>query len=121
MLRNFKSGDDYANAIIDSIVESEIGLPQSERMDPELFNIWVNVITKKCKNNWNLYITGQIEDFLLDEEEFKDTFKEATDELVSDTLGDLVDKNMVKVSISDNGELLYSLTDEGQEIVKNLK
>ena len=121
MLENFKSGDDYAQTLIQSIVESEIDLPKSERMDPELFQIWVNVITKKCRNKWNAYITGQIEEFLLDEEEFTNTFKDAAEELVSDTLGDLVDKNMVKIAIDDNGELLYSLTDQGQEAAKNLK
>jgi len=121
MLENFKSGDDYAQVLIQSIVESEIDLPKSERMDPELFQIWVNVITKKCRNKWNAYITGQIEEFLLDEEEFTNTFKDAAEELVSDTLGDLVDKNMVKIAIDDNGELLYSLTDQGQEAAKNLK
>lgn len=121
MLENFKSGDDYAQTLIQSIVESDMDLPTSERMDPELFQIWVKVITKKCRNKWNAYITGQIEEFLLNEEEFTNTFKEAAEELVSDTLGDLIDKNMVKVAIDDKGEMLYSLTDEGQEAAKNLK
>jgi hypothetical protein len=121
MLENFKSGDDYAQVLIQSIVESEIDLPKSERMDPELFQIWVNVITKKCRKKWNSYITGESEQFLLDEEEFTKTFQDATEELVSDTLGDLIDKNMVKVAIDDTGEMLYSLTDEGQEVAKNLK
>jgi DNA-binding HxlR family transcriptional regulator len=121
MLENFKSGDDYAQTLIQSIVESENNIPKSERMDPELFRIWVKVITKKCNKKWNSYMIGEIEEFLLDEEEFTKTFQQATETMISDTLGDLVDKNMVKVAIDDNGEFVYSLTDQGQEVAKNLK
>ena len=125
MLENITSGDDYAKILIESVVESEIDIPTSERMDPDLFIIWKKIIHKESNSKWQDYIIGKNDSYLFSDIEFTETFQKASQELVSDTLAGLFDKEMVKMSVGDDGEILYSLTEEGKKqaeiISKNQK
>jgi hypothetical protein len=125
MLENITSGDDYAKILIESVVESEIDIPTSERMDPDLFIIWKKIIYKESNSKWQDYIIGKNDSYLFSDIEFTETFQKAAQELVSNTLSGLFDKEMVKMSVGDDGEILYSLTEEGKKqaeiISKNQK
>lgn len=114
MLDNITSGDDYAKLIIQNILEVEETLPAEEKMGHDLILIWFRNIKKVANQKWFDYITGNIDTFLLSDEEFTDTINKAQEELISETLGDLVDKDYVKMAIGDDGEILYSLTEQGK-------
>jgi hypothetical protein len=120
MLENITSGDDYAKILIESVVESEIDIPTSERMDPDLFIIWKKIIHKESNSKWQDYIIGKNDSYLFSDIEFTETFQKASQELVSDTLAGLFDKEMVKMSVGDDGEILYSLTEHGLEEAKKI-
>lgn len=114
MLENITSGDDYANVLISSVEESDLELPIDQRMDPELFTIWKKIVYKESNSKWQDYITGEVESYLFSDEEFAETFQKATQQLVSETLAGLFDKELVEMSVGNDGEILYSLTEQGK-------
>lgn len=121
MLENILSGDDYANAIIDSVLETDLELPEDQRMDSDFTKIWCKIVRKEVNRKWSEYIIGKSESYVFDEVEFSETFQKATEELVSETLSGLVDKNMVQLGVGEDGNILYSLTDEGKMEAQKLK
>ena len=52
---------------------------------------------------------------MLTDVELEDTYKIATEKLVGDTLGSLVDKGMARMSVDMNGEVRYQATHKGRE------
>lgn len=121
MLENILSGDDYANAIIDSVLESDLELPEDERMDPDFTEVWSKIVRKEANRKWSEYIVGKSESYVFDDVEFTETFKKATEEIVSETLSGLVEKNLVQLNVGDDGDILYSLTEEGKKEAESFK
>lgn len=115
MLDNITSGDEYAKIIVESLIETELSLPQEDRMSPDLFSSWIKNITKDCNNKWLDYITGKIETYLLTDDDITEAYQKASKELLSETLSGLFEKEMIKISVGENGEILYSLTEKGKE------
>jgi hypothetical protein len=114
MLENILSGDEYANVIIESVLDSDLELPKDQRMDPDFTKVWSKIIRKEANRKWSEYITGKSESYLFNDDEFTETFQKATEELVSETLSGLVEKNLVQLGVGEDGDILYSLTDEGK-------
>lgn len=121
MLENILSGDDYANAIIESVLEADLELPMDQQMDPDFAKLWCKIVRKEANRKWSEYITGKSESYVFDEVEFEETFKRATEELVSETLSGLVEKNLVQLGVGEDGDILYSLTDDGKMEAQKLK
>lgn len=121
MLENILSGDDYANAIIESVLETDLELPEDQQMDPDFAKLWCKIVRKEANRKWSEYITGKSESYVFDEVEFEETFKRATEELVSETLSGLVEKNLVQLGVGEDGDILYSLTDDGKMEAEKLK
>jgi hypothetical protein len=106
---DFSNGDEYADAIINDLKTFDDGLPE------DVIDYWSVEIKQLCNVRFLKYITGEEETYALSDIDLEQTFKIATEKLVGDTLGNLVDKGMVKMSISDDGEVLYSSTEEGKK------
>lgn len=114
---NIKSGQDYAKVLIDIIVEGELSYPRKDRMDSRLLNYWLEEIKNFADKTWHEYITGKRESYLFDEEEMRELYEKAGLRYASDILNGLIDKEMVQVGVSENGEFVYSLTDKGKNYV----
>lgn len=110
---NFSNGDEYADAIINDLKTFDNGLPK------DVIDYWSIEIRQLCNIKFLHYITGEEETYALSDVDLEQTFKIATEKLVGDTLGNLVDKGMVKMSIGDDGEVLYSSTEEGRKWADN--
>ena len=119
MKENINSGEDYAKLLINTIVNAEVDLPTNERMDASLIRYWCNEIKEYADITWNKYIIGEREDFIFTDAEMKGLFEKAGMRYASDILDGLVDKDMLEVSISPKGELLYGLTEKGKDEIKD--
>jgi hypothetical protein len=106
---DFNNGDEYADAIINDLKTFDNGLPE------DVIDYWSIEIRQLCNVKFLHYITGEEETYALSDVDLEQTFRTATEKLVGDTLGNLVDKGMVKMSIGDDGEVLYSSTEEGRK------
>jgi hypothetical protein len=113
MLDNIKNGDDYADILI-----SNMGLLMQEGMPIDLIEYWAKEVRIICNIKYLKYIEGDEESFILTDDEMMGAYNNATQKLIGDTLGELVEKEMVKMSIGENGEVLYSATEKGLNQIK---
>jgi hypothetical protein len=113
MLDNIKSGDDYADILI-----SNMGLLMEEGMPIDLIDYWAREVRTLCNIKYLKYIEGDEESFMLTDDEIMEVYNIATQKLIGDTLGDLVEKGMVRMSVDENGEVLYSATEKGLDQIK---
>jgi len=115
MLENINSGADYAQVLINSIKTTDSNLPPNEQMDPALFEYLSELIEEKADSVYNDYIIGKRESYLIDDIEMTELFKAAYENYVQRMLNSMVDKDLLEVSIGEEGDLLYGLSDKGKE------
>jgi hypothetical protein len=113
MLENIKSGEEYAELLINNIIELDGGIPL------DLLEIWCNEIRDLAIQSYDDYLKGKKDDFALTVEEVEKSYKISTMILIENTIGDMVDKELLNVGVDEEGEIVYSLTDKGKEIKDN--
>lgn len=123
-MNNINSGADYANIIINIMIEGEGQLPKDEQMPSLLFTYLCQEITNKADETWTEYITGKRETYLMNDVEMKDLFDNAGMRYVSELIDGMVDKDVLQTYVDDNGDILYGLTENGKkmmvdDIIKN--
>lgn len=106
---------EYTDSIINIIVESE----ELETPDVLLDHLR-EYILEECEQKYNNYILGKEETFILTDTEFEQLYKKASLKYIGDILDNLVDKDVVKTSVNENGDILYSLTEQGKHMVEYL-
>lgn len=87
---NIKSANDYAQLLIEGILEVEDTLPVNERLSDSMIQFWLDEIRKTFKTAHGLYI--------------------------DETLIGMLDKGLLSLSVGEDGEILYSLSDEGKDL-----
>ena len=112
---NINSGSDYAQIVIDAILETESTLPVDQQMPLDLLTHLTKLIETEADKHYAEYIIGKRETFLFSDVELTDLFNEAGELYVSDMIDGLVDKEMLEVSIDENGEMLYGITEKGRK------
>lgn len=110
------SGAEYAQLVIDGILETEKTLPIDEQMPIDLLTHLIQDIEIKADKYWIDYMTGKRETFMFTDVELEEMFNKAGEKYVSGLLDGMVDKDILEVSIDENGEFLYGLTEKGKQI-----
>ncbi len=110
---NINSGDDYAELLI-----RDMEMFMSGGMPEDVIRYWSKEVRQLCNIKYLKYVEGEEETFMLSDVELENTYKIATEKLIGDTLGTLVDKGMVKMSVGENGEVLYQATEHGLDQIK---
>ena len=118
MLENINSGADYAQIVIDTIIEGEKQIPEHAQMPIALIEYLTEEIQTLADSHYNEYVMGKRDTFLFSDIEMEGMFNKAGELYVSDMLDGLVDKDMLEVSIDENGELLYGLTELGKHMAE---
>jgi hypothetical protein len=113
---NINNGDDYADLLISSLGE----MPALNELEAEILRNWFVEIRKMCVEKYYNYVIGKEETFLLSDVEMDNAYRLAVEQMVDDSLQDLSEKGMLEISIDDNGEILYGLSEEGKEEAKKL-
>lgn len=111
------SGADYAQIVIDSILETEKTLPVDQQMPLDLLTHLTKLIETEADKHYAAYIIGKRETFLFSDIELTDLFDKAGELYVSDMIDGLVDKDMLEVSIDETGEFLYGLSEKGKQAI----
>lgn len=109
MRENINSGEDYAKILVNTIKEADGPLPE------ELVEYWCEEIWELAINSYNDYIAGKKDDYLLSDVDMEEAYERAGIKYTQDIVNGLVDKGMVQAGVSENGEILYSLTEEGKK------
>lgn len=116
MEQNFQSGEEYANALIDGIIDMEIKRTFGPPIDERLMVIWAKYIRQFANQTYHEYILGNRDSYMINDIEFKELFNKASLQYTEEIIGDLVDKGALKMSVGDDGEILYSVTEEGKKL-----
>ena len=111
---NINNGDDYADLLI-----RDMEMFMSDGMPADIISYWSKEVRQLCNIKYLKYIEGDEESFMLTDVELENTYKVAIEKLISDTLGTLVDKGMVKMSVDSEGEVRYQATEYGLNQVNN--
>lgn len=117
---NVKSGDEYANLLIDKLVEYENELPFYQRMDSELFEFWTLEISQKAKESFFNYIIGKKDDYLLTSEEMDECLDVAGLKYTENIVQGLVEKGYLDTYPSDKGENFFKLSEKGQTYLQSM-
>lgn len=112
---DINSGSDYAQIVIDAILETEKTLPVDQQMPLDLLTHLTKLIETEADKHYAEYIIGKRETFLFSDVELNDLFNKAGELYVGDMIDGLVDKDMLEVSISADGEMLYGITEKGRK------
>lgn len=115
MLENIKSGAEYAQLLIDNIIEGEKQLPADQQLPINLLTYWCDEIKTYAEVTYYKYLVGKRSHFSFDEDEIRDLFEKAGMRYSGDLLEGLMDKEMVQMGIRDDGEIVYSATDKGKK------
>ena len=121
MLENINSGKDYAEVLINKIIEAELEQPKEEQLDSTLLKCWTNQISSAADDVYMDYIKGDRESFMFTEEEMKQLFENAKSDYIQEMLNNMVDRNLLEVSVGENGDILYGLSEAGKEYTENAK
>lgn len=105
---NIQSGDEYANLLIGNLNAYD-GF--GEDLPENLMGYWEQGIRRLCNQRYSLYEKGEIDSYMLTENDMLNTYKEATLKLTGEILADLVEKGEVTMGINKDGEIVYASSD----------
>ena len=105
---NIQSGDEYANLLIGNLNAYD-GF--GEDLPENLMGYWEQGIRRLCNQRYSLYEKGEIDSYMLTENDMLNTYKEATLKLTEEILADLVEKGEVTMGINKDGEIVYASSD----------
>lgn len=113
--RDYESAQEYAQAMIDDIIALEKTLPTSSQLPLNLLTYWCEEIQTAAEQFWNDYLTGKRDDYKFSEDEFTATYDKAGLRYTGEILEGLVESGHVQMGVRDDGEIVYSTTNKGNE------
>jgi len=113
----FRNAEHYASAIRDIILTAEPDKGE-EDLPETLVKYWAKNMYDACYDAYNNYIMGKRDDYRLTDEEANEEFNKAGLEFTQELLNGMVDKDLLEVSISPEGDLMYNATKKAQKAIK---
>jgi hypothetical protein len=113
MENDFKDAEHYASTIRDIILNTEPD-PEDEPMPVDLINYWADNIYDACYKAYNDYIIGKRDDYRLSDTESYEQYEKAGLRFTQELVNGMVDRDLLEVSVSPEGDLLYSTTEKGK-------
>lgn len=118
-LEDIKSGADYAQLLINNILEGEKLAPTDEQLPINLLTYWCEEIETYADKTWIDYVSGKREHFSFEENEFRELFEKAGMRYSGDILNSLVDEEYVDVLVRDDGEIVYKTNEKGKQALED--
>jgi hypothetical protein len=115
MLDNINSGADYAQIVIDTIIEGEKQIPEHAQMPIALLEYLTEEIQTQADIHYNEYIIGKRDTFMFSDVELEEMYNKAGERYVGEMLDGLVEKGMITMHIGEDGEFLYGLSEQGRQ------
>lgn len=111
---NITSGSQYAKLLTDVLKQVEEEFPFSERMDENLFELWIEEIKNLAEESYFQYIIGKKEDYNLTNNEMDKCLEAAGLEYTHQLVNGLISEGYVESSDSDEGENIIKLSQKGK-------
>jgi hypothetical protein len=121
MLENINSGADYAQIVIETIIEGEKQIPEHAQMPIALIEYLTEEIQTQADIHYNEYIMGKRDTFMFSDVELEEMYNKAGERYVGEMLDGLVEKGMITMHIGEDGEFLYGLSEQGKQEIAGEK
>lgn len=110
---NYTTSDDYAITIIYELMKA--------RVNPELVTHMIPLTKEKAASAYNDYIAGQRDSAFLSVEEIEEVRYAAIEVMAREAISNLIDKDLARTVIGEDGEVAYQLTDAGKRLADQMK
>jgi len=118
MENDFKDAEHYASTIRNIIIEEATNPNVDEPAMPEtLVAYWADNMYNACYKAYNDYIMGKRDDYRLSDMESYEQFEKAGLQYTQEMVDNMVDKDLLEVSVGPGGDLLYSATKRGRSAI----
>ena len=111
--KGFESAEQYALHLSYELAKLDTGLPS------DLLDYWCDDVYHLAIKSYNDYIIGKKDFYELTFEDIEESYKRASAKFTEDIIEGMVDKELLKISVDEEGEFLYSLTEKGREYKKH--
>ena len=119
-LDDIKSGDEYADLLIGKMMLTQTKF-KGEGLNPTIFENWCKKIRKMCRESYRDYEKGRKEEYKLSDVEMGKAYDDAISEYVDEMLEGLIDRGLVEMAVSEQGEIVYGLSNKGRGYANLLK
>ena len=111
--KGFASGEEYGLHLSYELANLDTGLPS------DLLDYWCDDVYHLAIQSYNDYIIGKRDFYELTVEEIEASYNRASLKFTEEIIDGMVDKELLQVSVDEEGEFLYSLTDKGRDYKKH--
>ena len=119
-MKNKKEAMAYAKELIKTLTDFEEA-SEEKGLIPPVFDLWMILLQEKCRIRLKEYLDGKSDTYKLTDTEVGEAYNKATSDWVGESIADMVSTGLVQVSISEKGEMIYSLTEKGENIANELE
>ena len=97
------------------------GVQPEKDMDKDFEKTFLSNLLDKVKEAWYEYKSITRDSYLLTEEELEHVWNSSKEEMLSGMLARLSDLGYVKTGVNKDGDIVYSVSEDGQEYLQYLK
>lgn len=115
---NITSGEEYASILAEEIRASHKVYGTGTEIEEEIIEYWCEEIKQACIKRYLDYVKGREDDYRLDDKEIMELYKKAIDRMTSEALDSLLERGHIQMSISGDGDIVYSSTEKGKKALK---
>ena len=115
---SIESAKDLAKIIMETIVEVELAIDREERVDGQLLRRVQEQVDVRADKIWMDYTLGKRDELAPTEQDLTEIWRRAGEAYTSDIFDGLVDKGLVEGIINEEGNIMYKVTSEGLEAIK---
>jgi hypothetical protein len=119
-MRHFNYKDYYLE-LFEAIDESDSLLSEEKKMPLEFKNLFRNRIKNLTKQSWKDAKNSERESYMLSDDELEKAWEDSMIEYTSNIVRNLSDKELIEMSIREDGEIVYSLSEKGKQALEYKK
>jgi len=97
------------------------GPEQMKEMDKDFEKVFLSNLLDKVKQAWEDNESMKRDTHLLLESELEIVWKASQKEIVDNTLNKLSDLGYINTGVSENGDIVYSISEDGMQYLDHLK
>lgn len=90
-----------------------------EEIDMEFKKYLTESLMPIAENAWTDYFIGDRENYMLYDDELELAWQKAAIEQTQDCINRLIDLDLIRSGVNENGDIVYSVSEEGIEYLKN--
>lgn len=115
-----KEAKNYANLLIEKLEETQEGF-EGEGLIPPVFDIWKKLIRAKCRERLKEYQNEEADTYKLSDTEMSELYEKAKGDYIDEALLALTERGLLEISVGEDGEFRYGLSDKGRDLADIIK